>query len=188
MFPASLRSRVLDTCLLGVVLAACACAGGVPVVGAAGIPEPMADMKPIPSARRVSRPATPVTRVRVDSAALERDVTRRLAHRPLRRLGWLLLHWLLLRRRRRGRRWRRRDLARLARGHARRRLALILRLPRIVAGRLGKARRRRLRRRAGRAGVRAGVVARRRSARRSARGRTPGRGSAGRGAPGPRLC
>jgi len=83
MFPASLRSRVLDTCLLGVVLAACACAGGVPVVGAAGIPEPMADMKPIPSARRVSRPATPVTRVRVDSAALERDVTKRLAHRPL---------------------------------------------------------------------------------------------------------
>jgi Transglycosylase SLT domain len=83
MFPASLRSRVLDMCLLGVVLAAYACAGGISPVGAAGIPASMADMKPIPSARRVARPATRVTRVRVDSAALERDVTKRLAHRPL---------------------------------------------------------------------------------------------------------
>ena len=83
MFPASLRSRVLDTGLLGAVLAAYACAGGIPAAGAAGMPATMADLKPIPSARRLSRPATQVTRVRVDSAALEREVTKRLAHRPL---------------------------------------------------------------------------------------------------------
>jgi soluble lytic murein transglycosylase-like protein len=51
-------------------------------MGAAAI-APMADMKPIPSARRASRPTPAVTRVRVDSAALEREVTRRLAQRPL---------------------------------------------------------------------------------------------------------
>jgi hypothetical protein len=86
MFPASLRSRVLDTGLLGAVLAACACAGSVAPLGAAALSAPlppMADMKPIPSVRRATGPATSATRVRVDSAALERDVTRRLAHRPL---------------------------------------------------------------------------------------------------------
>jgi hypothetical protein len=43
----------------------------------------MAEIKPSPPARRVSRPVTPATRTRVDSAALEREVTKRLAHRPL---------------------------------------------------------------------------------------------------------
>jgi transglycosylase-like protein with SLT domain len=89
MFPASLRSRVLDLCLLGVVLSACASAGGVPpmapasIMAPGSIPAPMADAKPDPSARRVSRPQTNVARTRVDSAALEREVTKRLAHRPL---------------------------------------------------------------------------------------------------------
>ena len=83
MSPASLRSRVLDTGLLGVVLALCACAGGVTPMGAAALATPIADLRPTPSARRVPRPTAPVTRVRVDSAALERDITRRLAHRPL---------------------------------------------------------------------------------------------------------
>jgi hypothetical protein len=89
MFPASLRSRVLDLCLLGVVLSACACAGGVPpmapvsIMAPGSIPAPMADAKPDPSARRVSRPQAKVARTRVDSAALEREVTKRLAHRPL---------------------------------------------------------------------------------------------------------
>ena len=56
----------------------------------AAIPAPMADVKPTPAVRRVSRPAAPVThpaapvtRARVDSAALERAVTKRLAQRPL---------------------------------------------------------------------------------------------------------
>src|SRR6476660_7453496 len=52
MFPASLRSRVLDTGLLGVVLAVCACAGGVPPVGAAAMATPIADLRPNPSVRR----------------------------------------------------------------------------------------------------------------------------------------
>jgi transglycosylase-like protein with SLT domain len=83
MFPASLRSRALDLGLLGAVLAVCACAGGVPAMVPASMPAPMAETKPSPTARRVSRPVTPVTRTRVDSAALEREVTKRLAHRPL---------------------------------------------------------------------------------------------------------
>jgi hypothetical protein len=89
MFPASLRSRVLDLCLLGVVLSAGACAGGVPPMAPASlalpgsIPAPMADARPEPSGRRVSRPLTKAARTRVDSAALEREVTKRLAHRPL---------------------------------------------------------------------------------------------------------
>jgi transglycosylase-like protein with SLT domain len=89
MSPASLRSRVLDLCLLGVMLSAGACAGGVPPIAPAPImapgsaPVPMADAKPDPSARRVSPPQTRVARTRVDSAALEREVTKRLAHRPL---------------------------------------------------------------------------------------------------------
>jgi hypothetical protein len=89
MFPASLRSRVLDLCLLGIALPTCACAGGVPSVAPASItvpgsfPAPMAEIKPDPSARRVSRPQAKVARTRVDSAALEREVTKRLAHKPL---------------------------------------------------------------------------------------------------------
>jgi transglycosylase-like protein with SLT domain len=89
MFPASLRSRVLDLCLLGIALPTCACAGGVPPVAPASItvpgsfPAPMAETKPDPSARRVSRPQAKAARTRVDSAALEREVTKRLAHRPL---------------------------------------------------------------------------------------------------------
>lgn len=89
MFPASLRSRVLDLCLLGVVLPASACAGGVPpmapaaVIAPGSMPEPMAVTRPEPTARRMSRPAAKVARTRVDSAALEREVTKRLAHRPL---------------------------------------------------------------------------------------------------------
>lgn len=89
MFPASLRSRVLDLCLLGAVLSAYACAGGVPLMAPASltvpgsIPAPMADAKPDPAGRRVSRSLTRAARTRVDSAALEREVTKRLAYRPL---------------------------------------------------------------------------------------------------------
>jgi soluble lytic murein transglycosylase-like protein len=89
MFPASLRSRVLDLCLLGVVLPALGCAGGVPPMAPASltvpesIPAPMADAKPDPWTHRVARAQSRVARTRVDSAALEREVTKRLAHRPL---------------------------------------------------------------------------------------------------------
>jgi hypothetical protein len=89
MFPASLRSRVLDLCLLGVVLPLFACAAGVPPMAPASImepgsaPGPMAEIRRNPPAGRLSRPLALAGRTRVDSAALEWEVTKRLAHRPL---------------------------------------------------------------------------------------------------------
>jgi hypothetical protein len=87
MFPAICRGRALDSGLLaaGLILSACASTGpGAP-------PSFAPELEPLPAQaaatrahtprRRAAAPARP--RTPVDSAALERDVTKRLAHRPL---------------------------------------------------------------------------------------------------------
>lgn len=87
MYPAICRGRALDSCLLaaGLALSACASTGpGVPsslLPGAAPAPAQVAASRAEMPQRRVRKPATP--RVSLDSAALERAVTKRLAHRPL---------------------------------------------------------------------------------------------------------
>ena len=92
MYPAICRGRALDSCLLaaGLALSACASTGpGAPpsmVPGVASAPAPAAASrpdvaKPAPAKRAARKPAQP--RVVLDSAALERAVTKRLAHRPL---------------------------------------------------------------------------------------------------------
>lgn len=93
MFPAICRGRALDSRLFAAVLALTACAStgpGSPPSLSTGIPPAPAPVveaprtsstSPAPSRRR-SAPAKP-RRVSVDSVALEREVTRRLAHQPL---------------------------------------------------------------------------------------------------------
>jgi soluble lytic murein transglycosylase-like protein len=92
MYPAICRGRALDSCLLaaGLALSACASTGpGVPpslLTGGTPAPAPIAASRAEASQRespkrRVGKPAQP--RVVLDSAALERAVTKRLAHRPL---------------------------------------------------------------------------------------------------------
>jgi soluble lytic murein transglycosylase-like protein len=100
MFPAVCRGRALDLCLLATVLAVAACAstgpGTAPPLAPLGSPAlgPAAEIHTdLPShqgrpRRRESRPTrptrpAPVHRARVDSAALELAVTKRLAQRPL---------------------------------------------------------------------------------------------------------
>jgi soluble lytic murein transglycosylase-like protein len=105
MFPAVCRGRALDLCLFATVLTVAACASTGP-----GTAPPLAPpLAPLGSsargpaaeihtdvsfprqarpARRESRPArpsrpAPVRRARVDSAAMELTVTKRLAQRPL---------------------------------------------------------------------------------------------------------
>jgi soluble lytic murein transglycosylase-like protein len=105
MYPAICRGRALDSCFLaaGLTLSACASTGpGAPpslLPGVASAPAPATDPrtdapkpapaaapranapKPTPAKRRAGKPAQP--RVVLDSAALERAITKRLAHRPL---------------------------------------------------------------------------------------------------------
>ncbi len=92
MYPAICRGRALDSCLLaaGLALSACASTGpGVPpslLPGVAPVSAPAAASRAAPfqresPKRRAGKPALP--RVALDSAALERAVTKRLAHRPL---------------------------------------------------------------------------------------------------------
>jgi Transglycosylase SLT domain len=101
MFPAMCRGRALHLCLFAVLSPVAACASTGP--GTTPPLSPMTEEAHGPAAeirtnvpprrvdvprrvdlppRRAARPA-PVRRVRVDSAALELTVTRRLAHRPL---------------------------------------------------------------------------------------------------------
>lgn len=78
MFPAISRSRVLDLCVLAVVLATSACAAG----GPRAAPPPAAVLaEALPATPKERRKRAP--RIPVDSAALELAVTRRHAHRPL---------------------------------------------------------------------------------------------------------
>jgi soluble lytic murein transglycosylase-like protein len=92
MDPAICRGRALDSCLLaaGLTLSACASTGpGAPpslLPGVTSAPAPVAASradapKPAPVKRVAGKPAQP--RIVLDSAALERAVTKRLAHRPL---------------------------------------------------------------------------------------------------------
>ena len=95
MYPAICRGRALHSCLLaaGMVLSACASTGpGAPPSFAPGIaPVPaqaaasrqpqIAGSRAEAPKRRAARAAKP--RVSLDSAALERALTKRLAHRPL---------------------------------------------------------------------------------------------------------
>jgi soluble lytic murein transglycosylase-like protein len=87
MYPAICRGRALESCLLaaGLTLSACASTGpGVPpsfLPGVAPAPAQAAASRSVALKRRVGKPAQP--RVSLDSAALERAVTKRLAHRPL---------------------------------------------------------------------------------------------------------
>jgi soluble lytic murein transglycosylase-like protein len=90
MFPAMSRGRALDSCLLAAVLATSACAstgpGAPPSLAPVATPAP-----PLPSPAAVSGTGAPTRRAvrgttpraRVDSVTLERDLTKRLAHRPL---------------------------------------------------------------------------------------------------------
>lgn len=87
MYPAMRRGRALDSCLLaaGLVLSACASTGpGVPpslLPGTAPASAPAAALQAQTPKRRAGKPAAP--RVALDSASLERAITKRLAHRPL---------------------------------------------------------------------------------------------------------
>lgn len=94
MFPASCRGRVLKSCLLAAVLSSSACAftgPGAPrsLAPAAAPAEPPAAATQTMTPRRTVTPrrrATPKVQPRPvvrDSAILEREVTKRLAHRPL---------------------------------------------------------------------------------------------------------
>jgi soluble lytic murein transglycosylase-like protein len=98
MFLAMHRGRALDSCLLAAVLATTACASTgpgappslVPAPAPVSTPGPTAAVTPAPApaggSRTVAakRRAPPVShRVRLDSAGLERELTKRLAHRPL---------------------------------------------------------------------------------------------------------
>jgi soluble lytic murein transglycosylase-like protein len=100
MFPAVCRGRALDPCLLATVLTVAACASTGPGTAPPLAPLPSSARGPaaeihtgVPSLQegrparrerpaRPSRPA-PVRRTRVDSAAMELAVTKRLAQRPL---------------------------------------------------------------------------------------------------------
>jgi hypothetical protein len=93
MFPAICRGRALDSCLLAAVLALSACASTGPgsppslSTGVTPAPMPAAEAPPTPataaaSPKRRTAPAKP-RRAPLDSAALEREITRRLAHQPL---------------------------------------------------------------------------------------------------------
>jgi soluble lytic murein transglycosylase-like protein len=87
MFPAICRGRALDLCLLAAGLALSACAS----TGPGAPPSFLPAVLPSPGPNAASRVDTPRRRTaapthqraRVDSAALERAVTKRLAHRPL---------------------------------------------------------------------------------------------------------
>jgi hypothetical protein len=94
MFPAICRGRALDLCLLAGVLALSACAstglGTAPISVPGPVPNtegPVADTPGRLPGTRAEQPrrraSSPAARVRVDSAALELAVTKRLAHRPL---------------------------------------------------------------------------------------------------------
>jgi soluble lytic murein transglycosylase-like protein len=101
MFPAVCRGRALDLCLFATVLTVAACAstgpGTAPPLAplASSVSGPAADIhidvpihREVRPPRRESRPArptrpAPVRRARVDSAAMELAVTKRLAERPL---------------------------------------------------------------------------------------------------------
>ena len=88
MFPAICRGRALDSCLLAAGLALSACAstgpGAPPSLLPAAMPTPgFAAASQVNVPRRRAVPAAARPRARVDSAALERAVTKRLAHRPL---------------------------------------------------------------------------------------------------------
>jgi soluble lytic murein transglycosylase-like protein len=93
MFPAICRGRALDSCLLAAVFVLSACASTGPgsppslSTGAAPAPPPVAGAPSTTASAAVSpkrrtAPAKP-RRVPMDSAALEREITRRLAHQPL---------------------------------------------------------------------------------------------------------
>jgi soluble lytic murein transglycosylase-like protein len=88
MFPAICRGRALDSCLLAAVLVTSACAstgpGAPPSLAPAVTPAPLppAAASQTVAPKRRSVPAAS-SRARVDSATLERDLTKRLAHRPL---------------------------------------------------------------------------------------------------------
>jgi soluble lytic murein transglycosylase-like protein len=79
MFPAFVRGRALDLCLLAALLATSACASRGPGTVSTSIPGPVAQKIPDAVAPRRKRPPRPAA----DSAALELAVTKRLAHRPL---------------------------------------------------------------------------------------------------------
>jgi soluble lytic murein transglycosylase-like protein len=87
MFPAICRGRALDSCLLAAMLAVPACAStgpGTPpslVPGLAQAQAPVAASRSDAPRRRAPAPAR--SRAPADSSALERAVTKRLAHRPL---------------------------------------------------------------------------------------------------------
>jgi soluble lytic murein transglycosylase-like protein len=99
MFLAMYRGRALDSCLLAAVLATSACAstgpGAPPSLAPDPVPAPTASATSAPAPTGASRTAAPRTvaskrrvpavshRVRLDSAGLERELTKRLAHRPL---------------------------------------------------------------------------------------------------------
>ena len=113
MFPAIRRGRALDSCLLAAVMALSACASTGPGSPPSLATEPVAPPPPAPRApstaaaapRAASAPAaspraaTTATaapaesmrrtapakprRLPIDSTAMERDITRRLAHQPL---------------------------------------------------------------------------------------------------------
>ena len=86
MFPAICRGRALDLCLFAAVLALPACVSTGP-----GAPPSLAPaLSPAPEPVAASRTSAPRRRVvaahpraLVDSAAMERAITKRLAHRPL---------------------------------------------------------------------------------------------------------
>lgn len=93
MFPAICRGRALDSCLLAAVLALSACASTGPgsppslSTGVAPAPVPAAGSPSTtaPTAMSPKRRTAPgkARRAPIDSAALEREITRRLAHQPL---------------------------------------------------------------------------------------------------------
>jgi soluble lytic murein transglycosylase-like protein len=89
MFPASCRGRVLKSLLLAAVLSSSACAStgpGAPrslaQAAAPAGPPPAAATRTVTPRRRATPKVQPRPVVR-DSAVLEREVTKRLAHRPL---------------------------------------------------------------------------------------------------------
>jgi soluble lytic murein transglycosylase-like protein len=95
MFLAMYRGRALDSCLLAAVLATSACAstgpGAPPSLAPAATPASApASVTPAPAPAGASRTVASKRRVpavshrvRLDSAGLERELTKRLAHRPL---------------------------------------------------------------------------------------------------------
>jgi soluble lytic murein transglycosylase-like protein len=89
MFPASCRGRALTSCLLAAVLSSSACAstgpGAPPSLAPAAAPvepPPAAATRTVAPRPRAAPKVKPRAVVR-DSAILEREVTKRLAHRPL---------------------------------------------------------------------------------------------------------